>query len=187
MLTVPLKLTYQDLVPVLCDLRKLPPRTGIKIYEEVRPGMILPVEIRKTLQHTDIEHGDILVFQTEKHDTKVDYPTVTQYYEYLHTRIVVPFKPHPSVTVKGQEFDLTLSRRQTYDLLVSKVAKQVGISDPQKLRLWMSPSGNDKPTAMVKRVPAMTIHEIAASQLYNGSVPIKFWYEPLDMSLQEME
>jgi ubiquitin carboxyl-terminal hydrolase 7 len=63
----------------------------------------------------------------------VRYPDVPSFLEYVHNRQVVHFrfleKP------KEDEFCLELSKLHTYDDVVERVARQLGLDDPSKIRL----------------------------------------------------
>ncbi|KAI3652031.1 hypothetical protein MP228_003334 [Amoeboaphelidium protococcarum] len=207
-----------DLVPQMLELwqRQYPsakPLSGgstpaVKMYEEIKPGMVELLKSKNTLQQSELMTGDIIAFQFDQsHSSAKDqdknalyeYPTVLSYYDYLLNRLTIPFKLKPLATnnvdqsqqqqqsMFQQEFELVLSKKNSYDQMASKVAQEVGITDPQKIRFWYHPTGGEFPKLMVKRVPTMTVSEIINSNFYSASVHPLFWYEPLDMSISELE
>ena len=54
-----------DLVPIVAELKKLPPNTPLKVFEEIKPGMIEPLKMKNTLAQSELMTGDILSFQLE--------------------------------------------------------------------------------------------------------------------------
>jgi ubiquitin carboxyl-terminal hydrolase 7 len=65
MLRVKKSLKGTDLVPMLCELKKLPPNSQVKVYEEIKPGMVDPLKMKSTLDSMELITGDILCFQKD--------------------------------------------------------------------------------------------------------------------------
>ncbi|GBB89574.1 hypothetical protein RclHR1_01630012 [Rhizophagus clarus] len=59
----------KDYVRIFCEKKEFPPDTPLEIYEEIKPHMILKMNLESTLQQSEIQNGDIICFQkvlTEK-------------------------------------------------------------------------------------------------------------------------
>lgn len=198
---VKLSLKGQDLIPIMTDLKKLPPSTNIAIYEEVKPGMVDPLKLQSTLAQSELVNGDILCFQKnlDKDMAKrYEYPFAPNYYDYLMYRITLTFVPkNPPRDDKEAEkmkqagipfaqVDVQLSRKMTYDQMVTRVGTVLNF-DGFKLRLMINPTGGDSPKAVVKRVKDQTLHEILTSQFYGQASSFVFWYDVSDISILDLE
>ncbi|ORZ36348.1 hypothetical protein BCR44DRAFT_51570 [Catenaria anguillulae PL171] len=140
--------------------------------------------------------------------------TVLDYYEFLINRMDVVFKPKPpgrdnhsvaspvSVTAPTlpPELRLTLSKKMTYDEVSARVARELGLDDPFKVR-FTSTYYNDVPKAVLRRVPNMLLADMVGTlpmtgfyrnqqqqTMAAGAPPAgTLLYEILPMSLVEME
>jgi ubiquitin carboxyl-terminal hydrolase 7 len=55
----------QDLVPTINERMRWTPGTPLKLYEEIKPGMIELMKPKHTFQQSEIQDGDIICFQVE--------------------------------------------------------------------------------------------------------------------------
>ncbi|CAG8813303.1 34982_t:CDS:10, partial [Gigaspora margarita] len=52
-----------DIIPILCEKKEFPPHTPLKIYEEIKPNMIIEMKPNLTFSKSEIQDGDIICFQ----------------------------------------------------------------------------------------------------------------------------
>lgn len=181
-----------DLVSILAEMKKLPPSTNIKIFEEIKPGMINPIKSKNTLAQADIQTGDILCFEivlSSTEETKVTYSSVVQYYQYLKNRFVVQFRPKNRIESSADRvFELEMSKQYSYDQFAARVAKELSITDPYKIRFMINQSGGDTPKSYLRGNQTSTMNEIISQNFYRTNYsPLVFWYELLDVSILELE
>ncbi|CAG8724821.1 19201_t:CDS:2, partial [Gigaspora margarita] len=53
----------RDIIPILCEKKKYPPHTPLKIYKEIKPKMIEELDPNLTFQQSEIDHSNIICFQ----------------------------------------------------------------------------------------------------------------------------
>lgn len=109
-----------------------------------------------------------------------------QYYDYLLNRISVKFAP-----VKGDgEFELTLSRKMTYEQFSARVGEHLGVAGTY-LRFAPVMLSSGKPKPWIKRSVAQTLGQILTSQYsaygYSAHRTDALYYEILETSLSEYE
>merc|ERR1711908_69570 len=54
-----------DLVPTINELMRWPPTTQVKLFEEIKPGMIEQLKPKATFLQSEIQDGDVVCFQIE--------------------------------------------------------------------------------------------------------------------------
>lgn len=155
----------------------------ILIYEEVKPGLIIPVNINGTFADTKLENGDILFIQKKlnpleevvlaKSGRKT---TVNAYLEYELNKMDVTFAPLSQP--RSPDLQLTLHKSMKYEEVSDIVASQLNISD-NKLRL-INPYINGAQS----RFNGLMLGQIA--QIARTNKP-HILYERLHVSLEEME
>ncbi|KAJ1410275.1 Ubiquitin specific protease, conserved site [Sesbania bispinosa] len=171
--------------------------------------MCEPIDKKVTFRASQLEDGDIVCFQkapsmdSEEH---VRYPDVPSYLEYVHNRQVVHFRPldRPkeddfswrckSLGTYWSKLYLILlnyftvekmSRLYTYDDVVERVAQQLGLDDPSKIRLTPHNCYSQQPKPQpikyrgVEHLSDMLVH-------YNQTSDI-LYYEVLDIPLPELQ
>ncbi|RIB12770.1 ICP0-binding domain of ubiquitin-specific protease 7-domain-containing protein [Gigaspora rosea] len=52
-----------DIIPILCKAKGFPPHTPVKIYEEIKPNMIVMMNPKHSFDQSEIQNGDIICFQ----------------------------------------------------------------------------------------------------------------------------
>jgi ubiquitin carboxyl-terminal hydrolase 7 len=117
------------------------------------------------------------------------YSDAKQYYDYLLNRMVVLFENLRSDTEDGG-FELTLSRKMTYEQFSTKVGEHLGV-DPTHLRFAPVMQNSGKPKAFIKRTVTQNLGQILTMQYtgygYTAHRPDALYYEILDTSLSEYE
>jgi ubiquitin carboxyl-terminal hydrolase 7 len=54
-----------DLVPTINERMRWTPGTPLKLYEEIKPGMIEHMKPKLTFSQSEIQDGDVICFQVE--------------------------------------------------------------------------------------------------------------------------
>ncbi|PNY03792.1 ubiquitin carboxyl-terminal hydrolase 12-like protein [Trifolium pratense] len=133
-----------------------------------------------------LEDGDIVCFQKAPavdNEEQVRYPDVPSYLEYVHNRQVVHFRSLDRP--KEDDFSLEMSRLHTYDDVVERVAQQLDLDDPSKIRLTPHNCYSQQPKPQpikyrgVDHLSDMLVH-------YNQTSDI-LYYEVLDIPLPELQ
>lgn len=113
-----------------------------------------------------------------------------EFYDYLLNRLTVKFNPRPPADPDRESFELTLSRRMSYDQYSSKVGEYLG-ADPTHIRFSTVNSTTGKPKAAVRRNQNLNLYQVLFPQYgtYNNSNQRSdaLYYEVMDMSLSELE
>uniref|UniRef100_A0A0D9XTG5 ubiquitinyl hydrolase 1 n=1 Tax=Leersia perrieri TaxID=77586 RepID=A0A0D9XTG5_9ORYZ len=144
------------------------------------------IDKKITFRGSQLEDGDIICFQKSPvadSDAQVRYPDVPSYLEYVHNRQVVHFRSLEKP--KDDDFFLELSKLHTYDDVVERVARQLNVDDPAKIRLTSHNCYSQQPKPQpiryrgVEHLLDMLIH-------YNQTSDI-LYYEVLDIPLPELQ
>lgn len=188
----------------------------LKLYEEIKPNFVEVMKPAQTLQASELQDGDIVCFQKAftpeqlaviQARSPAACVTAPTFYDYLLNRIEVTFAFKPGmaqhVTIEPIEdsgFTLFLSKKDTYDVFATRVAEHLSsISnttiDPTHLRFTTVNANSNKPRAIVKRSPALTLHSVLfgsatnnyGSYGYTNQASDALYYEVLEMSLADLE
>ncbi|GMK58352.1 hypothetical protein CspeluHIS016_0503840 [Cutaneotrichosporon spelunceum] len=171
-----------------------PSSTPIKLYEEIKAGMIESMKVTKTFQQNEIQDGDVITFQVEKTQKEIDdleaqslYSSVPQFYDFLQNRVRVKFLPKPEDAAAGNapNFELILSKKMTYEVMATRVGDYLK-HDPLKLR-FMSSNPSGQPNAIVKRSLNQSVADITQTNYYSTQPNIVLYYELLNISIIELE
>lgn len=194
----------EDIVSTLRELKNIPSDMKIRIWEEIKPGMVEPVKLKATLSSAEISTGDILCFQKdipkEADENAYPYPSAQSYYDLLANSLWMKFLPrHMPADDKEaermknnglpfEEFTLLVNTKFMYDEFSALVGRRLGMKGDQHLKLLfsISPSNRDKPSMQVKRQPGQTLHQYITGNYFATSSPV-FWYEKMDISVVELE
>ncbi|XP_044508657.1 ubiquitin C-terminal hydrolase 12-like [Mangifera indica] len=165
------------------------PDEEIELYEEIKFDpcvMCEHLDKRASFRLSQIEDGDIICFQKSRpleSEGECQYPDVTSFLEYVHNRQIVRFRSLDRP--KEDDFCLELSKLHSYDEVVGRVARKIGLDDPSKIRLTPHNcySQQPKPQAIkyqgVEHLSDMLVH-------YNQTSDI-LYYEVLDIPLPELQ
>ncbi|CAO2840942.1 unnamed protein product [Amaranthus hypochondriacus] len=161
----------------------------IELYEEIKfepTVMCEHIDRKLTFRGSQLEDGDIVCFQKVLPAETVErcrYPDVPTFLDYVHNRQVVHFRSVERP--KEDDFCLELSRLHTYDDVVERVARQLDLDDPSKLRLTSHNCYSQQPKPQpikyrgVDHLSDMLVH-------YNQTSDI-LYYEVLDIPLPELQ
>ncbi|XVE61338.1 hypothetical protein DITRI_Ditri06bG0031400 [Diplodiscus trichospermus] len=165
------------------------PDEEIDLYEEIKFEPYVMCEYLDkgcSFRLSQIEDGDIICFQKSppiECEEVCLYPDVPSFLEYVHNRQIVHFRSLDRP--KEDDFCLELSKIHTYDDVVERVARKVGLDDPSKIRLTSHNCYSQQPKPQpikyrgVERLSEMLIH-------YNQTSDI-LYYEVLDIPLPELQ
>ncbi|KII89207.1 hypothetical protein PLICRDRAFT_599629 [Plicaturopsis crispa FD-325 SS-3] len=182
-----------DLAPIINEKMLWTPGTPLKLYEEIKPGMIEIMKPKLTFAQSEIQDGDVICFQVDIPDKEIHdlesqtlYSNPVQFYDFLQNRAMIIFRPkfeepnhdHP-------EFSLILSKKQNYDVL-SQRAGEFLRHDPIKLRFTTTHASNGGPKSVIKRSLNQSISEIMAPSYISPTTTV-ILYEKLDVSIVELE
>ncbi|XP_022982818.1 ubiquitin carboxyl-terminal hydrolase 12-like [Cucurbita maxima] len=177
-------------VEILDKLNKMAgfdPDQEIELFEEIKfePCVMCEhLDKRTSFRLSQIEDGDIICFQKSPIDSEeCKYPDVPSFLEYVHNRQVVHFRTLEKP--KEDDFCIELSKVQTYDEVVEKLAERIGLDDPSKIRLTAHNCYSQQPKPQpikyrgVDHLSDMLVH-------YNQMSDI-LYYEVLDIPLPELQ
>ncbi|KAM1524120.1 hypothetical protein ACFX10_008754 [Malus domestica] len=178
-----------EILGKLNQLAGFTPDEEIELYEEIKfePCIMCEHLDKKTsFRSSQIEDGDIICFQKStplESEEECKYPDVPSFLEYVHNRQLVHFRSLEKP--KEEDFSLELSKLHTYDDVVEKLARQIGLEDPTKIRLTAHNCYSQQPKPQpikfrgVEHLTDMLVH-------YNQSSDI-LYYEVLDIPLPELQ
>ncbi|KAJ3669935.1 hypothetical protein LUZ60_010259 [Juncus effusus] len=178
-----------DILPKLNKMAGFPVDEEIDLYEEIKfepTVMCEHIDKRILFRSCQLEDGDIVCFQKA---TKADnaeqyrYPDVPSYLEYIRNRQVVHFRSLEKP--KEEDFSLEMSKMFTYDDVVERVARKLGVNDPTKIRLTSHNCNSQQPKPQpirfrgVEHLSEMLVHYDQTSDI--------LYYEILDIPLPELQ
>ncbi|KAL1410390.1 ubiquitin-specific protease ubp15 [Vanrija albida] len=171
-----------------------PSSTPIKLYEEIKAGMIEGMKVKQTYYQNEIQDGDIIAFQVDQTEKEVQdreaqslYSSVPQYYDFLQNRVLVQFKPRYNDGTNGEkDFQIMLSKKMTYEVMAHRVGEKLK-HDPLKLRFTSSNPQTGAPKAIIKRALNQSVADITQTNYYNQHPNVILYYELLDISIVELE
>jgi ubiquitin carboxyl-terminal hydrolase 7 len=178
-----------EILTKLNEMAGFSPSEEIELYEEIKfePNVMCEhIDKKLTFRSSQLEDGDIICFQkapVPDGDTQVRYPDVPSFLEYVHNRQVVHFRCLDKP--KDDDFSLELSKLHTYDDVVERVAHQLGLDDPSKIRLTSHNCYSQQPKPQPIRYRGVE-HLLDMLVHYNQTSDI-LYYEVLDIPLPELQ
>ncbi|KAM1524126.1 hypothetical protein ACFX10_008757 [Malus domestica] len=178
-----------EILGKLNQLAGFTPDEEIELYEEIKfePCIMCEHLDKKTsFRLSQIEDGDIICFQKStplESEEECKYPDVPSFLEYVHYRQVVHFRSLEKP--KEEDFSLELSKLHTYDDVVEKLARQIGLEDPTKIRLTAHNCYSQQPKPQPIKFRAIE-HLTDILVHYNQSSDI-LYYEVLDIPLPDLQ
>ncbi|CAD6270087.1 unnamed protein product [Miscanthus lutarioriparius] len=178
-----------EILTKLNEMAGFSPNEEIELYEEIKfePNVMCEhIDKKLTFRSSQLEDGDIICFQkapVPDGDTQVRYPDVPSFLEYVHNRQVVHFRSLDKP--KEDDFSLELSKLHTYDDVVERIAHQLGLDDPSKIRLTSHNCYSQQPKPQPIRYRGVE-HLLDMLVHYNQTSDI-LYYEVLDIPLPELQ
>jgi len=166
--------------------------TPVKIWEEIKPNMIELMKPKATFLQSEIQDGDILCFQADQSEAEIRdlerkraaYVDPPQFYDFFMNRVVVQFKPRFDDMERAEDFELTLSKKMSYE----QVAQQVGehLKWPGAKIRFTASSQNGQSKTPLRRHNSQTLAEMIQPG-YVQQPSNLLYYELLDVTLAELE
>ncbi|WVQ73689.1 hypothetical protein IAR50_003269 [Cryptococcus sp. DSM 104548] len=183
-----------DLFGIIQEKMGWPSSTPIKLYEEIKAGMIEAMKVKQSFVQNEIQDGDIICYQVELPEKEVSdldaqglYSSVPAFYDFLQNRILVHFKPrYEDKGNMAPDFELILSKKSTYEVMANRVGDYLK-HDPLKLRFTSAHNQNGGPKNTVKRGLNQSVADITQTSYYSQHSHIVIYYELLDISIVELE
>ncbi|TVU24932.1 hypothetical protein EJB05_27399, partial [Eragrostis curvula] len=201
-----------EILAKLNEMAGFSPDEEIDLYEasfeiKFEPNVMCErIDKKLTFRSSQLEDGDIVCFQRSSAclDTQVRYPDVPSFLEYVHNRqcnsalfcyalgyyeyplgriLVVHFRSLEKP--KEDDFSLELSKLHTYDDVVERVARQLGLDDPSKIRLTSHNCYSQQPKPQPVKYRGAD-HLLDMLIHYNQTSDI-LYYEVLDIPLPELQ
>jgi len=197
----------EELTPLIMQRmgwgEQLPANEKLMLWEEIKPTMVEALKPKQTLKMAELQDGDIICFQKVSTDAerqeKVSQQTsfdrfedAREYYDFLEHKRLVRYHPHPTRcdTEQYQPFELVLNSKITYDMMSERVATHLGVPATH-IRFWTVNAASSNPKAPVRRGTNPTLRQIlnpmGTSALNSSLRPDAFFFEVLDMSLDELD
>ncbi|KAJ1935376.1 ubiquitin-specific protease ubp15, partial [Linderina macrospora] len=200
-----------DITPRLCALAGLPADTPLRMFEEIKPTLIDPMNTGVTFSSAEIQTGDIICFQVD--DPSADacaLPDIAHFFEDVQHRVRVRFVPKPApqdaddftaADTNGSSSEdgadaatvvLTLSTKTPYSTVAERVAADLGARDPNKLRFHkVSPVSQVR--VPVEPTPTSTLSDMLPPSYYSqpnavveGLREFVVMYERLEVTLEKL-
>ncbi|KAG0004724.1 hypothetical protein BGZ65_012817 [Modicella reniformis] len=185
-----------DIVGILNERKGFPSNTSLKLCEEIKPTMIEPMKMKSTFHQSEIQGGDIIVFQKDltpketsdlKDQNPNAKPSIGQYYEYVVNRIIVDFRPKIDEDGTRPTYSIELSKKSTYDQVASKLAEKLDV-DPLHIQFTTASLPSGLPKNTIKRSTNLPLQEmLSSSYVQHGAQHNVLYYEKLDISIVELE
>ncbi|XP_047982846.1 ubiquitin C-terminal hydrolase 13-like isoform X2 [Salvia hispanica] len=178
-----------DILTRLNEMAGYAPEEDIELYEEIKfDPNVMCEHIQKilTFRSSQLEDGDIVCIQKSLPSEalqKLRCPDVRSFFEYRHNLQVIHFRSLEKP--KDDEFCLQLSKLDTYDEVVEKLARQLGVDDPSKLRLTSCNSYTQQPKP--HPIKYRGVDNLLDMLLHHNQTSDILYYEVLDMPLPELQ
>ncbi|KAF9778397.1 cysteine proteinase [Thelephora terrestris] len=180
----------RNLIPIINKRMRWALGTSLKLYEEIKPGMIEPMRLAYTLAQSEIQNGDIICFQVEISPEQIHrlesqgfYSSPLQLYDFLQNRVTILFRP--KFDADCPEFSLVFSKKQNYDAMASKVGEQLK-HEMIKLRFTTTYGSSRVPKSVLKRSLNQSIEKMTSLPHFPSS-RIVILYEKLHVSIIKLE
>ncbi|KAJ3075107.1 hypothetical protein HDU98_009176 [Podochytrium sp. JEL0797] len=179
-----------EILPVLWEMAGLAPKTPLLVFEEVKPDMIDSLKCTQSFSAAELSDGDILCFQRDMRLSQIEdksVATVQQYFDQMHNRNTVVFKPRPlDRAVKfEQEVEVMMHKKMAYDDVLSKLGEKLN-ADPLKIQLYTTAGLLSKEA--VRKGDRTTLQDILNSGFYNQLlISSVLYYEVLEVEVSELD
>ncbi|KAH8116990.1 cysteine proteinase [Phellopilus nigrolimitatus] len=182
-----------DLNHLINEKMRWPAGTPLKLYEEIKPGMIELMKPKMTFAQSEIQDGDVICFQVEisekeTHDLESQglYANPLHFYDFLQNRVMILFRAKfDEPDEHNPEFDLVLSKKMNYDHMAAKVGERLN-QDPIKLRFTTTQPNTGQAKSVIKRSLNQCISDIMSPNYGHPSTTL-ILYERLEVSIVELE
>ncbi|KAJ7975928.1 ubiquitin carboxyl-terminal hydrolase 12 [Quillaja saponaria] len=177
-----------DILPKLNQMAGFDPDEQIELYEEIKfePCVMCEhLDKRISFRLSQIEDGDIICFQKSAllDGEECRYPDIPSFLHYVHNRQIVHFRSLERP--KEDDFCIELSKVHSYDDVVERVASQVGLDDPSKIRLTSHNCYSQQPKP--QPIKYRGVEHLSDMLVYYNQTSDILYYEVLDIPLPELQ
>ncbi|KAL0459972.1 UNVERIFIED_CONTAM: Ubiquitin carboxyl-terminal hydrolase 13, partial [Sesamum latifolium] len=178
-----------DILEKLNELAGYAPDEEIELFEEITFEPMVTCEyIDKglTFRSNQLEDGDIICYQKSlAAQTRQQFrcPDVPSFLEYQHTLQVIRFRSLERP--REDEFRLQLSKLDSYDKVVERVATQLRVDDPSKIRLTSHNMYSQQPKTHPIRYRG--VENLLEMLLHYDEPSDVLYFEVLDIPLPELQ
>ncbi|KAG8387302.1 hypothetical protein BUALT_Bualt02G0007200 [Buddleja alternifolia] len=177
-----------DILAKLNEIAGYAPDEEIELYEEIKfqPNVMCEhIDKRLTFKSSQLEDGDIVCFQKSSVQTSQRFrcPDAPSFLLYRHNLQVIHFRSLGKP--KEDVFCLQLSKLDTYDEVVERVALQLGVDDASKIRLTSHSSYSKQPKP--HPIKYRGVDNLLDMLLHYNQISDILYYEVLDMPLPELQ
>ncbi|GAA0176566.1 cysteine protease [Lithospermum erythrorhizon] len=161
----------------------------IELFEEIKfePSVMCEcLDKRSSFRVSQIEDGDIICFQkrlTPEIEQQMRFADVPSYLEYVKNRQIVHFRALERP--KEDDFILELAKPHTYDDVVDRVAQQLGLDDPSKIRLTPHNCYSQQPKP--HPIKYRSVEQLMDMLVHYNQISDILYYEVLDIPLPELQ
>ncbi|KAJ6847904.1 ubiquitin carboxyl-terminal hydrolase 12-like [Iris pallida] len=178
-----------EILTKLNELAGFSPNEEIELYEEIKfdpTVMCEHIDKKVTFRSSQLEDGDIICYQKAsplESDEDCRFPDVPSFLEYVHNRQVVHFRSLEKP--KEDDFCLELSKLHTYDDVVERVARHLGVDDPSKIRLTSHNCYSQQPKP--QPIKYRGVDHLSDMLVHYNQISDILYYEVLDIPLPELQ
>jgi len=138
----------------------------LKLYEEIKPGMVEALKSKLSFAQSELQDGDIICSRSRylrtsrEHDLESRglYSNPIQIYEFLQNRVMLIFRPQYKADKEDHpEFPLVLSKKDNYRAMAEKVGAWVK-HDPLQMQFIRAVDGS--PSSVIKQTSNPTVEEM---------------------------
>lgn len=188
-----LYMNKHEKIEVLAErLSKMIQTENVKLWEEIKPGMIEALRPKTTFAQAEIVDGDIVCVQRNVSDNERlrllqlgHYPTAENYYDFYHNKITIQIVPRYLDAEINSKFDIQLSKKMNYEAITNKIADTLKVS-ASHLRLSTVNAVTLQPKSVIKPGPNQTLQTILQPAHLQSYAPV-IAYEVLETTLKELE
>ncbi|KAG9140850.1 hypothetical protein Leryth_010382 [Lithospermum erythrorhizon] len=161
----------------------------IELFEEIKfePSVMCEcLDKRSSFRVSQIEDGDIICFQkrlTPEIEQQMRFADVPSYLVYVKNRQIVHFRALERP--KEDDFILELAKTHTYDDVVDRVAQQLGLDDPSKIRLTPHNCYSQQPKP--HPIKYRSVEQLMDMLVHYNQISDILYYEVLDIPLPELQ
>ncbi|KAL1549232.1 CSN-associated deubiquitinating enzyme Ubp12 [Salvia divinorum] len=178
-----------EILSKLNEMAGFSPDEEIELFEEIKfePSVMCEcLHKQASFLSSQIEDGDIVCFQKRPPDerkNKMRFPDVPSYLEYVKNRQVVHIRALEMP--REDAFCLELAKNHTYDDVVEKVAQQLGLEDPSKIRLTSHNCYSQQPKP--NPIKFRSVDHLQDMLTHCNQISDILYYEVLDIPLPELQ
>ncbi|KAG9160409.1 hypothetical protein Leryth_008815 [Lithospermum erythrorhizon] len=177
-----------EILSKLNEMAGFAPDEEIELFEEIKfePNIMCErLDKRASFRSSQIEDGDIICFQKQPAavNKQLRFADVPSYLEYVKNRQVVHFRALEKP--KEDDFVLELAKTHTYDDVVERVAQQLGLNDPSKIRLTSHNCYSQQPKP--HPIKYRSVDQLMDMLVHYNQISDILYYEVLDIPLPELQ